>query len=374
MSAQPQIAIIGAGIGGLAAAAALRQRDIPAVVYEQAEAFGPVGAGVQLTPNATRVLRGLGLDAVLRRDGFAPRFGLNRKWDTGEITNRVEMGPDIEGQYGSPDLAIHRRRLHTALASLLHSDAVRFNRKLIGIDRVRGRLRLSFSNGETIEADAVIGADGLHSAVRKTLFGAGTMRFTGHVGYRAVLPASRVNGVEIDERVKWWGPDRHVVSYFTTPSKDEIYYIAATPESDFKTESWSMMGDVDVLLAAYEGFHPQILAVLRAAPEVRKWALVDRDPLPKWGEDRIVLMGDACHPMPPYLAQGAASALEDAAVLSRCLFEVSDIGAALQIFEATRKDRATQIQTRARENTWLRDKTDADWIWAYDAWNAPLAS
>ena len=135
-----------------------------------------------------------------------------------------------------------------------------------------------------------------------------------------------------------------------------------------------MMGDVDVLLAAYEGFHPQILAVLRAAPEVRKWALVDRDPLPKWGEDRIVLMGDACHPMPPYLAQGAASALEDAAVLSRCLFEVSDIGAALQIFEATRKDRATQIQMRARENTWLRDKTDADWIWAYDAWNAPLAS
>jgi 6-hydroxynicotinate 3-monooxygenase len=374
MSAQPQIAIIGAGIGGLAAAAALRQRDIPAVVYEQAEAFGPVGAGIQLTPNATRVLRGLGLDAVLRRDGFAPRFGLNRKWDTGEITNRVMMGSDIEGQYGSPDLAIHRRRLHTALASLLHPDAVRFNRKLIGLDRIRGRLRLSFSEGEPIEADAVIGADGLHSAVRKTLFGSGTMRLTGHVGYRAVLPASRVNGVEIDERVKWWGPDRHVVSYFTTPGKDEIYFIAATPESDFKTESWSMMGDVDVLLAAFAGFHPQILAVLRAAPEVRKWALVDRDPLPKWGEDRIVLMGDACHPMPPYLAQGAASALEDAAVLSRCLLEVSDIGAALQIFEATRKDRATQIQMRARDNTWLRDKTDADWIWAYDAWNAPLAS
>jgi len=374
MSTQPDIAIIGAGIGGLAAAGALRQRGIEAVVYEQAPAFGPVGAGVQLTPNATKVLRGLGLDAILRRDGFAPRVGLNRQWDTGQITNSVEMGSIIESRYGSPDLAIHRHRLHAALATLLPLDAVRFNRKLTGLDRVRGKIRMSFADADPVEVDAAIGADGLHSVVRTTLFGPGPMRFTGQAGYRAVLPASRVTGVEIDERVKWWGPDRHVVSYFTTPGKDEIYYIAATPESDFKTESWSMKGDIDALLAAFAGFHPQILAVLRAAPEVRKWALVDRDPLPSWGKDRIMLIGDACHPMPPYLAQGAASALEDAAVLSRCVAEAGDIDAALHIFEATRKERATRIQGRARDNNWLRDKTDADWIWAYDAWSVPLAS
>jgi 6-hydroxynicotinate 3-monooxygenase len=374
MSAQPDIAIIGAGIGGLAAAAALRQQGVPAVIYEQAGAFGPVGAGVQLTPNATKVLRGLGLGAALRRDGFAPRIGLNRQWDTGQITNSVQMGADIENRYGSPDLAIHRHRLHAALASLISPDTVRFNRKLTGLDRVRGRLRMSFADADPVDVDAVIGADGLHSIVRTTLFGSGTMRFTGQAGYRAVLPAALVKGVEIDERVKWWGPDRHVVSYFTTPGKDEIYYIAATPESDFKTESWSMKGDIDALLAAFDGFHPQILTVLRAAPEVRKWALVDRDPLPEWGEDGIVLLGDACHPMPPYLAQGAASALEDAAVLSRCVIETADIGAALKRFEATRKERATQIQTRARDNNWLRDKTDADWIWGYDAWTVPLAA
>jgi 6-hydroxynicotinate 3-monooxygenase len=376
MSARlPAIAIIGAGIGGLAVAAGLRQRNIPVVVYEQASTFGPVGAGIQLTPNATKVLRGLGLEASLRRDGFAPRAGLNREWDTGRINNVVEMGLAIERKYGSPDLAMHRSRLHAALASLLLSDTVRLNKKLVGLDRINGKIRLSFSDGEHADADGLIGADGLHSEVRKCLFGSGSMRFTGQVGYRAVLPTSRVTGVEIDERVKWWGPDRHVVSYFTTPNKDEIYYIAATPEPDFKIESWSEKGNIDVLLAAFANFHPQILSVLQATPDVRKWALVDRDPLPQWGDGEIVLIGDACHPMPPYLAQGAASALEDAAVLSRCLDGrgVADIAAAFRRFEAARKDRATQIQTRARQNTWLRDKTEADWIWAYDVWDVVIA-
>lgn len=371
---QPRIAIIGAGIGGLAAAAALRRIGIECVVYEQASTFGPVGAGIQLTPNAMKVLKGLGLEQQLRQTGFAPKVGLNREWNTGKITNTVEMGGVIEAKYGVPDLAMHRARLHAGLASLVPQEWLRFGKKLIGMNRSGGHIRLSFEDGEHAVAHAVIGADGLHSAVRDILFGSEKPHFTGKVGYRAVLPASLVKNVPIDERVKWWAPDRHIVSYYTTPEKDQIYFIAARPEPDFELESWSTMADADALVAAFSDFHPQIVAVLRASPEIRKWALFDREPLAKWGGDGIVLLGDACHPMPPYIAQGAATALEDAAVLARCVegFGADNLGAAFSAYEMNRKPRTSTIQETARQNNWLRQKTDTDWIWAYDAWRAPL--
>jgi salicylate hydroxylase/6-hydroxynicotinate 3-monooxygenase len=166
-----------------------------------------------------------------------------------------------------------------------------------------------------------------------------------------------------------------VVHYFTTASKDEIYFIAVTPEPNFQVESWSTRGDKDMLLAAFAGFHPRVRAILEAAPEVRKWALVERDPMPSWGKNRIVLLGDACHPMMPYMAQGAASAIEDAVVLARCLdrFADDDISTALAVYAASRKERTDRMQLTNRENTWLRQKTDTDWVYEYDAWHAPLA-
>jgi salicylate hydroxylase/6-hydroxynicotinate 3-monooxygenase len=212
--------------------------------------------------------------------------------------------------------------------------------------------------------------------VREALLGPEQPRFTGRVAYRTVFPTARLNGLTVDDCVKWWGPDRHIVSYFVNLRRDEIYFVTSTPEPDFAVESWSAKGDLDVLRAAYEGFHPQVRAILAACPEVHKWALVVRDPLPRWGEGNVVLLGDACYPMTPYMAQGATSSIEDAAVLSRCLDGVDrdGVAAAFQRYEATRKPRTSVIQSTSAQNTWLRGATDADWVYGYDAWTAPLAA
>jgi salicylate hydroxylase/6-hydroxynicotinate 3-monooxygenase len=185
-----------------------------------------------------------------------------------------------------------------------------------------------------------------------------------------------LNGLDVDACVKWWGPDRHLVSYFVNPRRDELYFVTSTPEPDYAVESWSSKGDLAVLRSAYEGFHPRVRAILSACPDVHKWALVVRDPLPRWTEDIVALLGDACHPMTPYMAQGASTSIEDAAVLSRCLDGVDPDGVpdALRRYEATRKPRTSRIQATSAQNTWLRGATDTDWVYGYDAWTVPLAT
>src|SRR5258708_28200127 len=369
------IAIVGAGIGGLPAAAALRRVGADVRVFEQAQGFAPVGAGIQLTSNATKALGRLGLGERLRASGFAPQTTYNREGDTGNVTNILRMGREIEERYGAPDLMLHRAVLHAALASLVPSACIEFGRKLAGVDRTRPGLTLRFADGSSTHADAVVGADGIPSVVREALFGAETPMFPGRVAYRTTYPASRLGALAIDERAKWWGPDRHVVHYYTTPGRDEVYFIAAVPEPDFVIESWSAKGDPAVLQAAFQGFHPQVRAILAAAPELRKWALVERNPLPSWGEGNMVLLGDACHPMPPYMTQGAATAIEDAVVLARCLEGVDPDGVApaFRRYEASRKPPTSRIQLTNRQNTWMRFQTDSAWVYAYDAWEAPLA-
>jgi 6-hydroxynicotinate 3-monooxygenase len=369
----PAIAIIGAGNAGLTAAATLRKIGLKAAIYEQAQAFARIGAGIQMNPNAMKILRGLGLEARIRRIGFAPELGYNREWDTGEITYLHPMGAQIEQRFGAPDISLHRAELHSALLSINPPDIIHFDKKLVGIDRNGSHLRLTFGDGGKVQADAVIGADGVHSTVLDILFGAAEPRFTGQVAYRAIY-RSELLGATIDDRVKWWGPDRHIVSYKVDPRRHELYFIASTPEPDFKIESWSARGDLDQLRSAFTGFHRDARIILDACPEVRKWALIERDPLARWSEDRIVLIGDACHPMLPYMAQGAGSSMEDAVVLARCLegADLEGFGYAFRRFERNRKERTSRIQLGARQNVWMRSAPDTAWLYEYDAWTVPL--
>jgi salicylate hydroxylase/6-hydroxynicotinate 3-monooxygenase len=372
---ETSIAVIGAGIGGLTAAACLLRLGLRVDVYEQAPQFAPVGAGIQLTANAMKALGGLGLIEQLRGIGFVPAAFRSREWDTGNITNVLTMGKALEQRYGAPDLMIHRARLHAALAALIPRHRIHFGRKLVAINHNESTATLVFADRSRVEAPLVVGADGIHSMVREALFGAEQPRFTGRVAYRTTYPTPLLNGMAVDERAKWWGPDRHVVHYFTTAGEDEIYFIAVVPEPNFRVESWSTKGDKDALLAAFAGCHPQLRAILAAAPELRKWALVERDPMPSWGKNGIVLLGDACHPMAPYMAQGAASAIEDAVVLARCLAQISrdKLHAALEAYVANRKERTARMQLTNRQNTWLRFKTDTDWVYDFDAWHVKLA-
>jgi salicylate hydroxylase/6-hydroxynicotinate 3-monooxygenase len=370
------IAVIGAGMGGLAAAAALRRASIDVTVYEQAPRFLRLGAGIQIGCNAMKVLRRFGLEPVLRGTSFYPRSWNNKNYDTGEVRFDMIFGESAEERWGAPYLLAHRGDLHAALVSVVPESDVKLDHKLTGLDEgPGGSVRLAFENGFAVEADAVVAADGVHSIVREILFGKDQPNFTGRIAYRTVFPAKLLNERQIGDCTKWWGPDRHIVIYYVKPDRSEVYFVTSQPEPGFTVESWSAMGDVSDLRKAFAGFHPEVRAVLDACPSVHKWALVDRDPLPRWSEGNVTLLGDACHAMTPYMAQGAAMAIEDAAVLSRCLEDVDcdGVAEAFRRFEATRNPRTSRVQLSSRTNSWLREPTDPDWVYGYDAWTAPLA-
>ena len=375
MARQLRVAIIGAGIGGLTAAACLRRVGVDVRIYEQARGFTRLGAGIQQAPNSIRVLRELGLEPTLRAMAFQPESNNSRDFDTGTLTNAQTLGAEIEARYGAPYFLMHRGDLHAALAALVPPEIIDLDHKLEGLSQRGTAVTMTFANGNTAEADAVIGADGVHSVVREILLGAEKPTYTGRVAYRTVFPTALLNGLDVESCCKWWGPDRHIVSYFTNPRRDELYFVTSTPEPEYGIESWSSKGDLAVLREAYKNFHPQVRAILGACPDVHKWALVVRDPLPRWTEGNIVLLGDSCHPMTPYMAQGASTSIEDGAVLSRCLDGVDPDGvaAALRRFEATRKPRTSEIQQTSAQNTWLRGSTNPDWVYGYDAWTVPLA-
>ena len=372
------IAIIGAGIGGLAAASLLLKRGFDVTIYEQASRFARVGAGIQQSPNVMKVHRGLGIEKRLRDTAFAPLTSLNRDAITGATTNEFPLGREVEERYGAPFLAMHRGDLHAALADLVPEKHIRLGRKLRSIDQDGSRVRLVFEDGERVDADAVVAADGVHSLVRDYVSGPEQPRFTGRIAYRTTFPVSRLKDVDIGgSRTKWWGPDRHIVIYYTTARRDEVYFVTSTPEkADWMTrESWSTKGDLGELQEAFRTFHADVRAVLAAAPEVHKWGIFERDPLPTWTRGRITLLGDACHPMTPYMAQGAATSMEDGVVLTRCLEGVApnDTGPALKRYEATRKPRTSLIQEISRLNNIDRIRSEVGRVYGYDAFSAPLA-
>lgn len=370
------IAIVGAGMGGLASAAALRRVGIDVIVYEQAAQFARIGAGIQIGCNAMKVLRELGLEARLRAQSFYPRSWNNRDWRTGEVKFDMIFGESAEQRFGAPYLLAHRGDLHAALASAVPDECIKLSHRLIGLDETSDGVRLAFANGATAVADAVVGADGVHSVVRDMLFGVSPVNFTGRIAYRTTYSAALLGGQQIDDCTKWWGEDRHIVIYYVKPDRSEIYLVTSQPEPEFRIESWSAKGDVGELRSAFAGFDRQVEAVLAACPDVHKWAIVDRESLVRWADRNVTLLGDACHPMTPYMAQGAAMAIEDAAVLSRCLDGVDRDGVAnaFRRFEASRVERTTRVQQTSRANIWLKERTDTAWVYGYDAWTVPLAA
>ena len=375
-----QIAVVGAGMGGLAVAATLRQAGFDVQVYEQAQRFGRIGAGIQMMPNSMKVLRGIGAEERLRKIAFAPYSHLNRDAYSGEVLRELPM-PDT--LYGAPYLCMHRADLHDALASAVPAETIHLGRKLVGLDQKNGQVTLSFADGATATADAVIGADGVHSTVRDIVVGPDAPIHKGRIAYRAVFDASLMGGFDIGpSRTKWWGKDRHIVIYYITKAKSELYFVTSVPESSewLTRESWSAKGDVNELRAMYADYHGEARALLDACDSVLKSALYVRDPLPQWSRERVSLLGDACHPMMPFMAQGAGMAIEDAVVLSRHLAaagtqaDAVSLADALGRYEAARRERTARVQIGSRGNQWLKEGGNADWVYEYDAWQTPLAA
>jgi 6-hydroxynicotinate 3-monooxygenase len=371
MTSNARFAVIGAGIGGLALTALLARHGINVQVYEQAKQFQRIGAGIQMSSNAVRVLRALGLEAHLCELGFQPPAWTHRAWDTGEHLADLDFS-DAAQRYGAPYLLLHRGDLHAAILSAVPPERIAFDHKLAGFDRSPSGITLRFADASSAVVDAVIGADGVHSKVREMILGQERPRFTGRVAHRTTLPTAHITGGALNTCTKWWGPDRHLVTYPVTRNRDETYFVTSVPDPDWDVESWSTRGDMDEVRQAFAGFHPDAQRVLAASREVHKWALFERDPLPRWSDGPVVLLGDACHPMMPYMAQGGSSALEDAAVLTRCVLDIGDIDEAFRRYQATRLARTARLQLTSRANTWGKDKSDPSWVYAYDCWQTPI--
>ena len=373
--AQLRIGICGGGVGGMAAAIALRKAGHEAEVYEQTASYQRVGADINLTPNAVRALGSLGVVQQLKETAARPTHRISRMWDTGEVTSKLEMSDVAEDKYGAPQLTVHRADLLNALRLQLSQEAIKLGHRAEAVDNLEEKPRVRFTNGATHEFDVLIGADGIHSLVRKTLFGPDQPQFTGLVSYRSVVDRSKLSLPNLDAFTKWWGPtpDMQIVTFPLNRGR-ETFVFATTPQTDWLHKSWTMPGDVEELRRTYAAFHPEARALLAACDSVTKSALYIRDPLPVWSEGRVTLLGDACHPMVPFMAQGACMAIEDAVVLGRAFDGASEsnIGDALKRYENSRKERTARVQIGSRGNEWLKEGGNADWVYAYDANSAPL--
>ncbi|MDB5773521.1 MAG: Salicylate 1-monooxygenase [Burkholderia sp.] len=374
MQGKSRIAIIGAGLGGTAAAVLMQQAGFNVRLYEQAPVFSRMGAGIHLSPNLMKVMRRMGIEDALMKIGARVEVWYSRDWQTGEKIATIPMGDHARARYGADYLTVHRGDFHALMTGAVDPGTLEFGKRLVRVEDRKDAVHLSFADGTTAEADIVIGADGVNSRIRETLLGAEPPKYTGYVAHRAVFPASRIKGFTHDMCTKWWSDDRHIVVYYVDGRKDEIYYVTGVPEQHWDTNKNWVPSSRDEMRAAFEGWHPGVQSLIDATLEVTKWPLLDRDPLPLWSRGRLVLLGDACHPMKPHMAQGAAMAIEDAAMLMRCLQEVGidDYASAFALYEANRTERASKVQRVSLNNTWLRYEEDPYWCFGYDVFTVPL--
>lgn len=346
-----KIAIIGGGIGGLSAALHLLKAGLDVHVYEQAPRMTELGAGIQISPNASRLLHRLGLEAAMDHIGVLPRAVHQRRWDDGRTLQRAPLGPDVEAAFGAPYYHFHRADLANLLADALPRERLHTGHRLVGLDHRGERVVATFDNGATVEADVLVGADGIHSRVRDLVFGPEKPRFTGCVAWRGLVPADRIAslGIEVASH-NWMGPGAHCVHYWVSARK-LMNVVCVVEHGTWTAEGWTDRGNVADVLARYEGWHPIVRGLIAAFPETFIWALHDRLPLPRWSDGRVTLLGDACHPMLPMMAQGAAQSIEDGAALAALLTTtLDDVPGALRRYEEVRKPRATRLQEMSAAN------------------------
>jgi salicylate hydroxylase len=387
-----KIAIIGGGIGGLTAGLALSQNAHDITVFERSAGIREIGAGVQISPNAGRLLHSLGLGEAYSEVSVNPQRVVLRRWEDDSIIRATDLDESFLSQHQVPLANVARNELVEILGNAVAARAnvtLKFSTHVVKVEPGDSSSEVIFADGSSQSFDIVIGADGIHSVVRPCVGGIDKPRFSGSAAYRALVPRSAVEDLPIDVTNRM-GPDRHVVSYFIGRNRSHLNLVCISPEDSWETESWTEQGTIEDLYSRFEGWSPEFLALLgRVEQPIFRWALYDREPLEQWGIGTTTLLGDACHPMLPFMAQGSCQAIEDAVVLARCLSDVntSDAVSALRRYEDARQGRTAQVQTSSVMNRDLFHMVDGqeqkdrdmifsisppgmsilDWVYEYDA-------
>jgi salicylate hydroxylase len=387
------VLIAGAGIGGITAALALLARGFKVDIYEQTEELRELGAGVQIAPNGSRVLCELGLESAMDAIASIPAGKEVRLFTTGQAWTLQDLGAEAMSRYAAPYWMVHRGDFHRALADALLARApasLHVGARVTGFEQDGFGVTLLLGDGRRVRGDVLIGADGVHSQVRRTLFGEGRATFTGFMAWRGVVPMER-----LPERLRrpfgtnWIGPHGHVVTY-PLRRGELLNFVTAIERDDWRVESWSERGTVAECQRDFARWHEDVQTIIGSIDIPYKWALLGREPLTRWSEGRVSLLGDACHPTLPFLAQGANMALEDGFILTRCLEAEAEVPAALARYDRARVERTARIVQGALDNVGrfhnpiLADPVTAtafldrefapdrvqqryDWIWDYDA-------
>jgi salicylate hydroxylase len=388
------VLIVGAGIGGLTCALSLLQRGIDVEVYEQATELREIGAGVQISANGTRVLNSLGLAHALDACSVRPDAKEIRHWRSGRTWKLFDLGVVSEQRYGAPYLFIHRGDLHRLLADAVQArkpEAIHLGARCIGVESSADAVRLRLEDGRSPQGRLLIGADGVHSEVRASVFGAARPEFTGLMAWRGVIPRERLAAGRMPlAGTNWIGPGRHVVHY-PLRRGELLNFVGVVERDDWQIESWTAQGTREECLADFAGWHGDVCRLIEAIDVPFKWALMTRAAMSRWSEGRVTLLGDACHATLPMLAQGAVMAIEDGIVLARCLAKYgADHETAFARYEAARLLRTTRVVDGSAENArrfhnprladeggaedwiaaeWSEPKIEQryDWLFTYDA-------
>ena len=385
-----RILIVGAGIGGLTAGLALRQAGFDVHVYEQATVLREVGAGVAISPNAVKVLHRLGLAEALRAVGVVSHSMDSRDWQTGALLGRVPLAEAAVARWGAPFYHLHRADLHDALRAALGDRHITLGARCVAVEQRDNGVTARFADGREVTGDLLIGADGIHSVVREHVAGPDRPIWSRQISWRGLAPAEVGHDVGLEVRHhSFWGPRTIFVCFYVSAGRLVNWVGNTQSDDDWLEESWSAHGDRDEVLSLFAGWHPQVQALIAGTEQVFKWALFDRPPLATWTRGRVTLLGDAAHPMLPYMAQGASQSIEDAVVLARCLAaDRDDPRRAIEAYAAHRQERTAAVQNASREasrvvrltdpaevqarNARLAESPEApvdrfDWIWSYDA-------
>jgi salicylate hydroxylase len=399
VAAKPHILIAGAGLGGLTAALALLRRGFDVDVFEQAEELREIGAGIQLGPNGSRILLGLGLGPAMREVIAEPTAKEVRLWSSGEAWTLFDLGRDSLQRFGAPYWMVHRGDFHRVLRLAVEEakpGAIHLGRRAVACTSRNDRAVLELEGGRRAEGDLVVGADGVHSRLRAHLFGAAEPHFTGLVAWRGIVPMERLpEELRRPVGTNWHGPGGHVVTY-PLRRGTLLNFVGVVERDDWRSESWTERGTKEECASDFRGWHPLVHAIIDNLDAAFKWALIGRAPMPTWSSGRATLLGDACHPTLPFLAQGVIMAMEDGVVLARCLEALGgDVPGALLRYEALRLERTSRVVAGSAANTGrfhnaaLADPAQArnymqreyppdkgrtlyDWLFEYDAMTVPI--